>query len=56
MNSQTKVTKETRNKIKADFDRAPLKERLKAKYLNSFFYKKFSATFSDSFFFSVSLT
>ena len=40
MNSQTKVTKETKNKIRADFDRAPLSERLKAKYLNSFFYKK----------------
>lgn len=32
--------KETKNKIKVDFDRAPLKERLKAKYLNAFFYKK----------------
>ena len=40
MNSQTKVTKETKNKIRADFERAPLSERLKAKYLNSFFYKK----------------
>ena len=40
MNSQTKVTKETKNKIRADFERAPLAERLKAKYLNSFFYKK----------------
>lgn len=40
MNSQTKVTKNTKNKIRADFERAPLSERLKAKYLNSFFYKK----------------
>jgi multiple sugar transport system permease protein len=40
MNSQTKVTKNTKNKIRADFERAPLAERLKAKYLNSFFYKK----------------
>ena len=39
MNSQTKI-KETKNKIKIDFARAPLSERLKAKYLNSFFYKK----------------
>ena len=40
MNAQPKVTKETKNKIKIDFDRTPLKERLKAKYLNGFFYKK----------------
>jgi multiple sugar transport system permease protein len=40
MNSQTKITKESKNKIKVDFERAPLAERLKAKYLNSFFYKK----------------
>ena len=40
MNSQTKITKNTKNKIRADFERAPLAERLKAKYLNSFFYKK----------------
>ena len=39
MNSQIKV-KESKNKIRAEFDRAPLAERLKAKYLNSFFYKK----------------
>ncbi len=40
MNTQAKIKKESKNKIKADFDRAPLSERLKAKYLNSFFYKK----------------
>ena len=40
MNSQTKITIETKNRIKANFERAPLSERLKAKYLNSFFYKK----------------
>ena len=34
------VVKETKNKIKADFERTSLKERMKAKYLNSFFYKK----------------
>ncbi len=39
-NQQTKITKESKNKIRADFDRAPLAERLKAKYLNTFFYKK----------------
>lgn len=32
--------KESKNKIKVDFDRTPLKERLKAKYLNAYFYKK----------------
>lgn len=34
------MTKETKNKIKVDFDRTPLKERLKAKYLNGYFYQK----------------
>lgn len=40
MNTQTKITKNSKNKIRADFDRAPLAERLKAKYLNGYFYKK----------------
>ena len=40
MNTQAKIKKETKRKIRADFERAPLAERLKAKYLNSFFYKK----------------
>lgn len=35
-----RVKKETKNKITVDFDRSPLKERLKAKYLNAYFYKK----------------
>ena len=35
-----RVKKESKNKIRVEFDRAPLKERLKAKYLNGFFYKK----------------
>ena len=35
--SQTKVLKESKNKIKADFDRSPLKDRLKAKFLNYYF-------------------
>ena len=38
-NSTPKVTKETKNKIKVDFDRTPLKERLKAKFLNSYFFQ-----------------
>ncbi|MCQ2435603.1 MAG: carbohydrate ABC transporter permease [Clostridia bacterium] len=39
-NASPRVTKETKNKIRVEFDRTPLKERLKAKYLNGFFYKK----------------
>ena len=35
-----KVKKETKKKIKVDFERAPLKERLKAKFLNLAFLKK----------------
>ena len=38
-NSTPKVTKESKNKIKVDFDRTPLKERLKAKFLNTFFFQ-----------------
>ena len=43
MNNNTtapRVKKESKNKIKVEFDRAPLRERLKAKYLNAYFYKK----------------
>lgn len=32
-----KITKETKNKIKVDFERTPLKERLKARFLNLYF-------------------
>ena len=39
MNSTTKVTKDTKKKIKVDFDRTPLKERLKAKFLNFYFFQ-----------------
>ena len=40
MNSSTpKVKKESKNKIKVDFDRTPLKDRLKAKFLNTFFFQ-----------------
>lgn len=35
-----KVRKESKNKIKVDFDRTPLKDRLKAKFLSMFFVKK----------------
>ena len=37
---QPKVRKETKRKIKVDFERTPLKERLKAKFLSVFFLKK----------------
>lgn len=34
------VVKETKNRIRADFDRSPLKDRLKAKFLSSYFLTK----------------
>ena len=37
---QPKVTKETKNKIRVEFERTPLKERLKEKFLSLFFLKK----------------
>ena len=40
LESKPKVRKETKNKIKVDFERTPLKERLKAKFLSGFFLKK----------------
>ena len=39
-NTAPRVKKETKNKIRVEFDRTPLKQRLAAKYLNGFFYKK----------------
>ncbi len=36
-NSAPKITKESKNKIKVEFDRTPLKERLKAKFINLYF-------------------
>ena len=38
--SKTTITKETKNKIVADFERTPLKERLKAKFLNLYFFQQ----------------
>ncbi len=35
-----KVMKETKNKIRVEFDRTPLKERLKAKFLSLYFLQK----------------
>ncbi len=36
-NSKPKIKKESKNKIRVEFDRTPLKERLKAKFLNLYF-------------------
>ena len=38
-NSSPKITKESKNKIRVEFDRTPLKERLKAKFLNFYFFQ-----------------
>ncbi len=38
MNTQPTVKKETKNKIRVDFDRSPLWERFKAKFFNLSFY------------------
>lgn len=35
-----RVTKETKNKIRVEFERTPLSERLKAKFVNVYFFKK----------------
>ncbi len=40
MQTTPKVTKESKNKIRVEFDRTPLKERLKAKFLNLYFFQK----------------
>lgn len=40
MQSTPKVKKESKNKIKVEFERTPLKERLKAKFLNLYFFQQ----------------
>ena len=40
MSQQPKVTKESKNKIRVEFDRTPLKERMKAKFLSTYFFQK----------------
>lgn len=40
IDNMPKVQKETKKKIKVEFERTPLKERLKAKFLSLFFLKK----------------
>ena len=39
-NNMPKVKRESKNKIRVEFERTPLKERLKAKYLSTFFLQK----------------
>ena len=39
-NQKPLVKKETKNKIRVDFERTELKERLKAKYVNAYFIKR----------------
>lgn len=40
MQNTPRVTKESKNKIRVEFDRTPLKERLKAKFLNLYFFQR----------------
>ncbi len=40
MQNTPKITKESKNKIRVEFDRTPLKERLKAKFVNLYFLQK----------------
>ncbi len=40
MDNNTKIKRESKRRIRVDFERAPLSERLKSKFLNSFFFKK----------------
>ena len=40
IDNKPRVQKESKNKIKVEFERTPLKERLKAKFLSMFFLKK----------------
>ena len=40
IDNKPKLKKETKNKIRVEFERTPLKERLKAKFLSLFFLKK----------------
>ena len=40
MQNTPKITKESKNKIRVDFERTPLKERIKAKFLSLYFLQK----------------
>ena len=39
-NNQTKVKRESKNRIRVEFDRTPLAERLKGKYVSTYFLGK----------------
>ena len=39
MDNKPKITRESKNKIRVDFERTSLKERLKGKYLSTYFAK-----------------
>ena len=40
MQNTPKITKESKNKIRVEFERTPLKERLKAKFVNLYFFQR----------------
>lgn len=40
LENKPKIKKESKNKIRVDFERTPLKDRLKAKFLSTFFLQK----------------
>ena len=40
MDNNTKIKRESKRRIRVDFERAPLAERLKSKFLNTYFFKK----------------
>ena len=40
MQNTPKIMKESKNKIRVEFERTPLKERLKAKFLNLYFFQR----------------
>ena len=40
MDNAPKIKRESKNRIRVDFERAPLSERLKSKFINSYFIKK----------------
>ena len=40
MQNTPRITKESKNKIRVEFERTPLKERLKAKFLNLYFFQQ----------------
>lgn len=40
MDNQVTIKRESKNKIRVDFERTSLKERLKTKYLSAFFFKR----------------